>query len=302
MASAASSTSTARRRWSPARRCCSSAPVKWIEERRESFAATIHGRGQVDYVDLAVDADGKILGLRCKIIADLGAYAQHQHRGRPDPLQPRPLGLLRHPGHLQRADRRLHHPAADRRLPRRRPPRGRPPRRADRGRRRARDRHGPGRVPAHELHRQGQVPVHHQDRRHLRLRRLRAGARQGAADRRLPAAARGAAARQRRRPEADRASASRATSRSPASARRPPAGGIGWESSTVRFEPERQGHRPDRRSRRTARGRRRPSRRSSATSWACRSTTSWSSTATPRGCSTASAPTARAGRRSAARR
>ena len=51
-------------------------PVKWIESRRESFAATTHGRGQVDYVDLAVDRDGKILGLRAKIIADLGAYAQ----------------------------------------------------------------------------------------------------------------------------------------------------------------------------------------------------------------------------------
>src|SRR5436190_2510544 len=51
-------------------------PVKWIEDRRESFAATTHGRGQVDYVDLAVDRDGKIVGLRCKIIADLGAYAQ----------------------------------------------------------------------------------------------------------------------------------------------------------------------------------------------------------------------------------
>jgi carbon-monoxide dehydrogenase large subunit len=51
-------------------------PVKWIEERRESFAATTHGRGQVDYVDLALDGEGKILGLRAKIIADLGAYAQ----------------------------------------------------------------------------------------------------------------------------------------------------------------------------------------------------------------------------------
>ena len=51
-------------------------PVKWIEDRRESFTATIHGRGQVDYVELAVDAAGKILGLRCKIIADLGAYAR----------------------------------------------------------------------------------------------------------------------------------------------------------------------------------------------------------------------------------
>ncbi|MDQ3700823.1 MAG: xanthine dehydrogenase family protein molybdopterin-binding subunit, partial [Chloroflexota bacterium] len=51
-------------------------PVKWIEDRRESFVSTTHGRGQVDYVELAVSAAGKILGLRCKIIADLGAYAR----------------------------------------------------------------------------------------------------------------------------------------------------------------------------------------------------------------------------------
>jgi carbon-monoxide dehydrogenase large subunit len=51
-------------------------PVKWIEDRRESFASTIHGRGQVDYVDMAVSQDGKILGVRTRIIADLGAYAQ----------------------------------------------------------------------------------------------------------------------------------------------------------------------------------------------------------------------------------
>ena len=50
--------------------------MKWIEDRRESFAATTHGRGQVDYVDLALDSEGRIVGLRCKIIADLGAYAQ----------------------------------------------------------------------------------------------------------------------------------------------------------------------------------------------------------------------------------
>jgi len=51
-------------------------PVKWIEDRRESYFSTIHGRGQVDYVDLAVDQNGKILGLKSRILADLGSYAQ----------------------------------------------------------------------------------------------------------------------------------------------------------------------------------------------------------------------------------
>jgi len=51
-------------------------PVKWIEERRESFASTIHGRGHVHYVEMALSREGKILGLRNRFIADLGAYAQ----------------------------------------------------------------------------------------------------------------------------------------------------------------------------------------------------------------------------------
>ncbi len=51
-------------------------PVKWIETRRENFMATIHGRGQLAYVDAAVTRDGTITGLRVRVLADLGAYAQ----------------------------------------------------------------------------------------------------------------------------------------------------------------------------------------------------------------------------------
>jgi carbon-monoxide dehydrogenase large subunit len=51
-------------------------PVKWIESRRENFLTTIHGRDQIDDVEVAVKRDGTILGLRCKVIADLGAYYQ----------------------------------------------------------------------------------------------------------------------------------------------------------------------------------------------------------------------------------
>src|SRR5215813_4309964 len=49
-------------------------PVKWIESRRENIAATIHGRDQIDDVELAVKKDGTILGMRVKAIADLGAF------------------------------------------------------------------------------------------------------------------------------------------------------------------------------------------------------------------------------------
>ena len=51
-------------------------PVKWIETRQESFLATVHGRGQVSYVDVAAKADGTITGLRARVLADMGAYSQ----------------------------------------------------------------------------------------------------------------------------------------------------------------------------------------------------------------------------------
>src|SRR5438128_9758221 len=49
-------------------------PVKWIESRRENIAATIHGRDQIDDVELALKTDGTILGMKVKAIADLGAF------------------------------------------------------------------------------------------------------------------------------------------------------------------------------------------------------------------------------------
>jgi carbon-monoxide dehydrogenase large subunit len=51
-------------------------PVKWSEGRTENIQATIHGRGQVGEVEAAVKKDGTILGLRYKVIADIGAYHQ----------------------------------------------------------------------------------------------------------------------------------------------------------------------------------------------------------------------------------
>src|SRR5579864_1949718 len=51
-------------------------PVKWIESRRENFTCTIHGRGHADYYEVAAKRDGTILGLRLKLIQDLGAFHQ----------------------------------------------------------------------------------------------------------------------------------------------------------------------------------------------------------------------------------
>ena len=51
-------------------------PVKWTEERREGYLATIHGRDHVSEVELAAKRDGTILGLRVRTVANVGAYLQ----------------------------------------------------------------------------------------------------------------------------------------------------------------------------------------------------------------------------------
>jgi carbon-monoxide dehydrogenase large subunit len=49
-------------------------PVKWIEDRAEAFVATTHGRDIIAYVDIAGTRDGRVLGLRMRLVADIGAY------------------------------------------------------------------------------------------------------------------------------------------------------------------------------------------------------------------------------------
>jgi carbon-monoxide dehydrogenase large subunit len=49
-------------------------PIKWIEDRLESFTATTQERGQVHQAELAVDRDGRILGVRDRFVHDTGAY------------------------------------------------------------------------------------------------------------------------------------------------------------------------------------------------------------------------------------
>ncbi len=51
-------------------------PVKWIEGRRENIQGTIHGRGQVGYIEVGCKNDGTVTGLRYNVFADLGAYHQ----------------------------------------------------------------------------------------------------------------------------------------------------------------------------------------------------------------------------------
>ncbi|MGY1693020.1 xanthine dehydrogenase family protein molybdopterin-binding subunit [Geodermatophilus sp. SYSU D01105] len=56
-------------------------PVKWIEDRNEHFLSIAHSREQVHEVEIALRADGTILGLRARHVTDCGAYQ-------------RPLGVI----------------------------------------------------------------------------------------------------------------------------------------------------------------------------------------------------------------
>ncbi|HEX2725258.1 MAG TPA: xanthine dehydrogenase family protein molybdopterin-binding subunit, partial [Beijerinckiaceae bacterium] len=49
-------------------------PVKWTSDRNEAFLADAHGRDHVTHAEMAMDENGRILGLRVSTIANLGAY------------------------------------------------------------------------------------------------------------------------------------------------------------------------------------------------------------------------------------
>jgi carbon-monoxide dehydrogenase large subunit len=50
-------------------------PVKWVADRSEEFLSSAHGRDIEAKAELALDADGKILALRIRTLANVGAYA-----------------------------------------------------------------------------------------------------------------------------------------------------------------------------------------------------------------------------------
>jgi carbon-monoxide dehydrogenase large subunit len=50
-------------------------PVKWVEDRRENLAAATHAKEQIIELEAAVRADGKVLGMKARLIGDGGAYS-----------------------------------------------------------------------------------------------------------------------------------------------------------------------------------------------------------------------------------
>jgi len=53
-----------------------SRPVKWIEDRREHLLATNHSREIECTLEIACEADGRFIGLRGRVLGDLGAYVR----------------------------------------------------------------------------------------------------------------------------------------------------------------------------------------------------------------------------------
>ncbi|MDJ0683160.1 MAG: xanthine dehydrogenase family protein molybdopterin-binding subunit [Alphaproteobacteria bacterium] len=49
-------------------------PVKWTAERTESFLTDAHGRDHITHAELALDENGKFLGLKVDTIANMGGY------------------------------------------------------------------------------------------------------------------------------------------------------------------------------------------------------------------------------------
>ncbi|MFD4950678.1 xanthine dehydrogenase family protein molybdopterin-binding subunit [Streptomyces sp. NPDC058451] len=49
-------------------------PVKWTESRSEGYLATHHGRGMIQDIEIAATREGRLLGLKVDLLADMGAY------------------------------------------------------------------------------------------------------------------------------------------------------------------------------------------------------------------------------------
>lgn len=48
--------------------------IKWHEDRSRSMLGLVHGRAQVQYLELGATKDGKLVGYRIRIVQDSGAY------------------------------------------------------------------------------------------------------------------------------------------------------------------------------------------------------------------------------------
>lgn len=66
--------------------------IKWTETRSEDMVATHHGRDQIQDIEIAATKEGKVLGLKVTLLANMGAYLQMITPGIPL------LGMFMYPG------------------------------------------------------------------------------------------------------------------------------------------------------------------------------------------------------------
>ncbi len=62
-------------------------PIKYISDRLEDLSSTSQAFDELMDVELAVDRDGKLLGLRADVIGDIGAYSIYPWTGALEPVQ-----------------------------------------------------------------------------------------------------------------------------------------------------------------------------------------------------------------------
>ncbi|MDX3908046.1 MAG: xanthine dehydrogenase family protein molybdopterin-binding subunit [Pigmentiphaga sp.] len=82
-------------------------PVKWIEDRREHLMATNHSRQQRHQIEAAIDAQGRLLGIRNRIYHDNGAYVRTHGARVADMAAGLLLGPYRAPAYTVEAHYRL---------------------------------------------------------------------------------------------------------------------------------------------------------------------------------------------------
>jgi CO/xanthine dehydrogenase Mo-binding subunit len=94
-------------------------PVKWIEDRREHLTCANQGRQQRHLARIAVDADGRILGIADEIFHDQGAYVRTHGANVPNRTMNMLTGCYRVPAYHALAHFRLTNktPAATYRAP-----------------------------------------------------------------------------------------------------------------------------------------------------------------------------------------
>jgi aerobic carbon-monoxide dehydrogenase large subunit len=72
-------------------------PVKWVATRSEDFLTTVQGRDQSMHSELALRRDGTMLGIKVRVVANLGAYLHSSTAGPPQRMMAMAPGCYRIP-------------------------------------------------------------------------------------------------------------------------------------------------------------------------------------------------------------